>query len=94
MSRGITSRLGVAGAATALSGALLFGAAGIAQAAPANAPATPAASTQAVVPAAATDTEPTFRHGCRRVWHRAGWSWERGHKRWHRGYWACEWRHR
>lgn len=77
-----------------LSGALLFGAAGTAQAAPASAPVAPAASTQVVVPAAAVDTEPTFRRGCRPVWHKPGWRWDRGHKHWQRGYWTCEWRKR
>jgi hypothetical protein len=54
----------------------------------------PTASTQVVVPAAAVNTDPTFRRGCHRVWHRPGWHWERGHKRWHRGYWTCDWRRR
>ncbi len=94
MSRGVTSRLAAAGAATVLSGTLLFGAAGTAQAAPATTPVVPTASTQVVVPAAAVNTDPTFRRGCHRVWHRPGWHWERGHKRWHRGYWTCDWRRR
>lgn len=94
LSRGVTSRLATAGASVVLSGALLFGAAGTAQAETVAAPAGPAVSTQVVVPAAAATTDPTYRRWCHRVWHKGGWTWFRGHKHWRPGYWTCEWRRR
>lgn len=102
LSRGIKSRFATVGASAVLSGALLFGMTGTAEAAPAatTAPATvstavaltsssTAAPTTAIVMADRDDWWKNKRKRCHRVWHRASWYWWHHHRSFKRGYWGC-----
>lgn len=86
MSTGVRLRLSTLGAATALSAAMVLGAAGTASAEPVAQPALAAAAVPvAVTPAAFVTADPSWnRHRrCHREFHRGGW-WG-GWDRWHHG---------
>ena len=92
------------GTSAVLSGTLLFGITGTAEASPAAAPAT--VSTAVVLTSSTTvmptTVSPTWdwdnnsrKHRyCHRIWHKSSWFWW-GHKRsWKHGWWqnSCRWR--
>lgn len=106
LSRGIRSRWAAAGASAVLSGTLLIGITGTAEAAPA-AQAAPAPVSTAVVLTSTSTVAPAtgivaadwdnwgwrdkHRKRCHRTYHRGSWFWWNHHRNWKRAWWSCRW---
>ncbi len=81
MSNRMRSKLMAGAGSVVMTGALMFGTAGTAQAATVS---TPAATSASAVTEAAVAVAPQWWHRrCHREWHRGWWG--------HRGYWGCRW---
>jgi hypothetical protein len=104
LTRGIRSRFAAVGASAVLSGTLLFGFTGTAEAAPAATAAPAPVSTSVVLTSSSTaapaagivkaDRDDWWRKKhkrCHRVWHRASWYWWHHHRSFKRGWWSCRW---
>jgi hypothetical protein len=102
LSRGIRSRFAAVGASAVLSGTLLFGITGTAEAAPAATAAPATVSTAVALTSSSTAVPATGivvadrdwggrnkHRRCHRVFHRGSWYWWHHHRSFKRGWWSC-----